>query len=168
MKKEKGEKLQRVTNEDLQKAITEGFDKLITVLSESRKTFPAMMGPISSQQASSTMGSLPLNPVTTSSSSLYPVPVEFRDIIDTVLNKKFGTEIVYLPETTSFQFSILVPKEYSNASEAHWSIQKEDRRSKVIENALGVNGVRDWATKVYENLSVEAKSKIFYDRTQPL
>lgn len=98
----------------------------------------------------------------------YPIPVEFREAVDMILNKKFGIEIEYLNDSASFQFSLLVPREYSNAGESHWTSYKEDRRTRLIENALGVNGVRDWSSKVYENLPPEIKSKIFYDRTQPI
>lgn len=98
----------------------------------------------------------------------YPIPVEFREATDLILNKKFEIEIDYLPDVASFQFSVLVPREYSNAGNFHWETHKEDRRSKIIENAMGINGVREWSMKIYENLSSEIRSKIFYDRTQPV
>ena len=99
--------------------------------------------------------------------NLLPVPTEYREIVNSTLNKKFGIEIAYPSDTASFEFSILVPKEYSNAGLPHWETHKEDRRSRVIINALGVNGVREWATKVYENFSNETRSQIAFDRAQP-
>ena len=104
----------------------------------------------------------------TETTSKYPIPVEFREATDLILNKKFEIEIDYLPDVASFQFSVLVPREYSNAGNSHWETHKEDRRSKIIENAMGINGVREWSMKIYENLSSEIRSKIFYDRTQPV
>ena len=100
--------------------------------------------------------------------SKFPIPVEYRNIVDTVLNKKFEVDLDYSGDSASFNFSILVPKEYSNAGLPHWETYHEDRRTKVIVNALGVNGVRDWATQVYENFNPETKSRITFDRTQPL
>ena len=104
--------------------------------------------------------------VSGSPSSLFPIPAEFREVVDTVLNKKFDIQIEYLSDSASFLFSILVPKEYSNASPAHWQSMHEDRRTRTILNALGANGVREWATKVYDNFDPETKSRITFDRSQ--
>lgn len=104
--------------------------------------------------------------VSGSPSSLFPIPAEFREVVDTVLNKKFDIQIEYLSDSAAFLFSILVPKEYSNASPAHWQSMHEDRRTRTILNALGANGVREWATKVYENFDPETKSRITFDRSQ--
>lgn len=97
----------------------------------------------------------------------FPIPVEYREIVDNNLNKKFGIDINYLSDTASFEFSVLVPKEYSNASPTHWETYHQDRRSRVIQNAYGANGVRDWVMLVYENFGPETKSRITFDRSQP-
>lgn len=94
----------------------------------------------------------------------HPIPIEYRHTVDTILNNRFGIELEYLPDGAAFQFSVLVPEEYSNAAKPHWETYKEDRRSKVISNALGVNGVREWATLIYENLGMETKARITHDR----
>ena len=96
----------------------------------------------------------------------FPVPYEFNELKDTLLNKTFGIEIDYLPDQAAMNFSILVPKKYSNAGENHWITYKEDRRSKVISNALGANGVRQWCEQVYNNFNESTKSAITYDRSQ--
>lgn len=95
-----------------------------------------------------------------------PVPLEFVEVINTTLNRKFGVEVNYMADTASFEFSILVPQQYSNAAKSHWDTYHEDRRSKVIENALGVNGVREWATTVYNNFNVETRSAITAGRAE--
>lgn len=100
------------------------------------------------------------------STSQFPIPVEYREIVNNTLNKKFGIEIGYETPGT-FMFSVLVPEEYSNAGKNHWETYREDRRSKVIENALGTNGVQQWTTLVYDNFNPEIKSKIVFDRAQP-
>lgn len=97
----------------------------------------------------------------------FPVPYEYQELVNTLLNKHFSIEINYLPDAASFEFSILVPQKYSNASASHWATYKEDRRTKVIQNVLGANGVREWVLKVYENFPTETKSAITYDRAQP-
>lgn len=97
----------------------------------------------------------------------FPIPLEYREVIDLILNKKFGIEITYMGDVAAFDLSIMVPREYSNAGEPHWQTNRQDRRSKVIQNAYGSNGVREWAQKVYDNFSNETKAKITFDRGQP-
>ena len=95
-----------------------------------------------------------------------PIPLEFVEVVNTTLNRKFGIDIRYMADTASFEFSVLVPKLYSNAGKSHWDTYHEDRRSRVIENALGVNWVRDWCTKVYDNFNNETKSAIAAGRSE--
>ena len=96
--------------------------------------------------------------------SKFPIPFEFRDAVEDILNKAFGIEIHYQSDNAAFQFDIIVPEQYSNAGKPHWETYKEDRRSKVIMNQLGVAGVREWAQKVYDNLSPEVKAQVTIDR----
>lgn len=96
----------------------------------------------------------------------FPVPYEYQELVNTLLNKHFQIEINYLPDAASFEFAILVPKNYSNAPESHWETYKEDRRSKVIQNAYGANGVREWVLQVYNNFNEETRSAITFDRAQ--
>lgn len=97
----------------------------------------------------------------------FPIPFEYQELVHTLLNKEFGVDIKYLPDTSSFEFTIIVPKKYSNAPQTHWDTYGADRRTKVIENAYGANGVREWVTKVYNNLPAETQALITYDRAQP-
>lgn len=96
----------------------------------------------------------------------FPIPLEYTELVNTLLNKKFKVEIKYQPDAAAFEFAILVPKEYSNASPMHWETFKEDRRNKVIQNAYGANGVREYVLQVYDNFPTETKSMITYDRAQ--
>lgn len=97
----------------------------------------------------------------------FPVPYEYQELVNTILNKHFGVEINYLPPQAAFEFSILVPKKYSNALPAHWETYHEDRRMKVIQNAYGANGVREYLSQVYNNFPQDIQSAITYDRAQP-
>jgi len=91
------------------------------------------------------------------------IPTEYREIVNEVLNKKFGIQIDYLPDKPEFIFSIIVPKEYSNMSEQEWEVKKADIRSKVISIAEGANGVRQWCEQIYNNLSPEIKARVKQD-----
>ena len=93
-----------------------------------------------------------------------PVPKEWQEAVDTILNKKFTVEVEYSADTPTFGFSILVPKEYSNATKPHWDTFHEDRRTRVVENAQGVAGVKQWVERVYNNFDNETKAKITSDR----
>lgn len=108
----------------------------------------------------------PTQNVTAPTDFQFPIPVEYREAIDTILNKRFGIDVKYLGDTAAFEFSILVPKGYSNAGEKHWETYHEDRRSKIILNAFGSNGVREWATQVYQNFGPEIQSLIVHDRAE--
>lgn len=96
----------------------------------------------------------------------YPIPYEYREVVESVLNKEFRLEITPLSDKPAFQLSILVPKKYSNISPNQYDLMHEDRRSRVISFADGINGVRDWAQKVYDNLPQETKSMVVNAREQ--
>lgn len=100
----------------------------------------------------------------TTSSNSFPIPVEYQQLVETILNKKFKVEISYAPDAVGFNFAILVPKEYSNAAEPHWLTYGEDRRNKVIQNAFGINGVREYLQLIYDNFGLETKAQITADR----
>lgn len=92
------------------------------------------------------------------------IPQQYLDAVHTILNKRFGVEMEYQPDTPNFGFSILVPKEYSNAGEPHWAMFHEDRRTRVINNSEGSAGVKLWVEKVYNNFDMETRTRITADR----
>jgi len=96
--------------------------------------------------------------------SKFPIPVDYQDAVDTILNKHFKIELTYPTDQAAFEFTIFVPEKYSNAGKPHWDMYGCDRRTRVIQNALGLLGVREWCTKVYENFSAETKAAITMDR----
>lgn len=161
MKKEKPDVLNSILEE--LRLLNENFTKF----TEAR---PVLVSPVGSTISSVpfTVQNVDIPPPTSqvTMSGGFPIPVEYREIVNDLLNKKFEIEIKYLADSASFEFGILVPKEYSNSSESHWQTYKEDRRSKVIQNAYGANGVREWVLHVYDNLSQEIRSRVAYDRAQ--
>lgn len=96
----------------------------------------------------------------------YPIPQEYRDWVDTVLNKNFGIELEYPNQQPGYQrFSIVVPDKYSNASAEYKSqIGGRDLRSKVLENNQAVTGVKEWIETVYNNFGQDTKTLIAMDR----
>jgi hypothetical protein len=92
------------------------------------------------------------------------VPHDYLELVRTILNPKFQVELDFSTDTAEFLFSVLVPEEYSNAGKPHWDMYHEDRRTRKISNALGVNGVREWVQKIYESFDMEIRSRITQDR----
>lgn len=166
-KKEKPDKLPEgfptKENDALLKAIsdlTEAVSKINEKFLKEEDTKPiVIVSPVANVTTPTATASAPTE-------SQFPIPFEYTEIVNTVLNNKFKVDIKYQPDNAAFEFHILVPEEYSNAGKPHWDTYHEDRRSKVILNAYGANGVREWVTKVYENFNPEMKSRITYDRAQ--
>ncbi len=141
--------------------LTESVSQLVELLA-AKPTIMATPFPAAAITASPAYSA----PVSTGQVNQFPIPFEYRNAVDTILNKKFGLEISYPSDGVGFDFQVLVPKEYSNAGEPHWSTYGEDRRSKVIANAFGINGVREWLNLIYNNLPMETKNKVTFDRGQ--
>ena len=95
-----------------------------------------------------------------------PVPLEYRNIVDSVLNSNFGIQIMPHSDRPSFTFAVVVPEEYSNMSGPYKEMYKIDLRPKVISYADGINGVRAWCELVYNNLNPESRSKVTEDRAR--
>lgn len=108
----------------------------------------------------------PIAKVEIQSISQYPVPMEYREIIDSVLNHKFGIKIDPMSDRPAFMLTIIVPPEYSNLSEAEKKMQVTDIRCKVIGYAEGSNGVRQYAELVAGNLGAEIRAQIIMDRAK--
>jgi len=110
----------------------------------------------------------PIQTITTNQtyhqSNKYPVPFEYRQVVDETLNKEFDIEINPRSDLPVFEFTIIVPDKYSNMSPDQKQMLGADRRPKVINYAEGINAVREWAQKVYDNFSMETKSQITNDR----
>lgn len=93
-----------------------------------------------------------------------PIPRDYLDGVKTILNQKFTPKIEYSVDAPTFAFSVLVPREYSNATGAHWDMYHEDRRVRVLNNAAGPAGVKEWLKMVYDNLDAEVRARIVAER----
>ncbi len=98
------------------------------------------------------------------SKSQNPIPMEYREIIDTVLNHSFGITIDPLPDRPAFMLNIIVPEKYSNMDANEKAVKKVDLRAKIIHYAEGSNGVRQYAELIANNLGPELRANIIADR----
>lgn len=104
-------------------------------------------------------------PVENVSQSETPVPLEWRQVVEEVLNTKFPIEVKYL-DGGLFELTINVPKEYSNAHEFEWQMNKSDRRIKIMNNFLGANGVREYCELISKNLGPDIMRKVQEDKSK--
>ena len=88
----------------------------------------------------------------------YPIPAEYKEIVELTFNKSFGVRLEPMSDSPSFLFSIVVPKKYSRVTAG------EDLRPKVITYSDGVSGVRLWADKVFGNFDGDTQALIVQDR----
>lgn len=89
-----------------------------------------------------------------------PVPPAWQKAVHEILGIDFECEFVQ-PDNGGNIFKIIVPKEKSNASQAHWKEHGSDRRSKELGNA-GLEGVKAYAKKVRLNLLAAGKKLVQY------
>ncbi len=163
-------KVKEITTDELLREVVvelKQTNKALKELTESKPTPPAAMDPKSENTVEEPLVTPP--PVvepTAPPTAKYPVPSEYREIVDTILNKEFGLEMEPLSDQPAFQVSIIVPKIYSNATDNHFEMYKEDRRSRTIKYSDGSNGVREWADTVLKNLGTEISTKISLAREQ--
>lgn len=124
--------------------------------------------PLVSSPVSAPTDNIPATPQpTVTESTVYPVPIEYRECVDQELNKEFGVTIDPHPDAPLFTFTVVVPDKYSNMTPSQREINKADLRPKVISYAEGINAVREWSQRVFNNFSPEIRSLIVNDRMQP-
>ena len=99
-----------------------------------------------------------------SSATNYPIPQDYREIVNNVLNRSFGIEITPRSDAPLFEFVVIVPEKYSTMTPDQKQMMKRDIRLKVINYAEGANGVRSWCELVYNSFSQEIKGQITQDR----
>lgn len=96
-----------------------------------------------------------------------PVPQEYREVVDSVLNRYFGIRLLPRADAPMFEFTIVVPDKYSQATDEQKRMVGGDIRPKVLTLADGVNGVRLWAETVFKNFNPEIRGQIVEDRVKP-
>ena len=102
------------------------------------------------------------NPITTNDYN--PIPSAYSDEVRKVLNQKFGIDLIYSSDLPQFEFTIIIPDEYCTMPQNEKDIKKVDLRTKVIKHSEGINGVKEWAERVFNTFPPELKAKITIDR----
>lgn len=144
------------------KTKTDKVADAINLLAEAIKSLEQKIEEKLTQQAKKEEVVVPVNTNNDTGLPSDNFPQEFRTIINERLNHKFKAKVVYRSDGM-FELHIFVPKEYSNASEPQWALNKQDLRMKVIENAMGEIGVREWVDKIAENLGQEIMMRVHDD-----
>ena len=93
-----------------------------------------------------------------------PIPPDFSDIVRNTLNKNFTVELFSRTDAPLMELHIVVPDKYSTMTVEAKEMVKRDIRTRVISYAEGVNGVREFAEKVYNSFTPEYRSQIVADR----
>lgn len=75
------------------------------------------------------------------------VPVDIQAVAQKILGEKFTFEIESLKDQPAFLFTVVVPSEYSPLRGV-----EQDKRSKIIPNVAGLNGVSEWCEIVKGNI----------------
>lgn len=88
----------------------------------------------------------------------------FRRMLDEFLNKGFDYRIEDGPNPAFLHFTVLVPKKYSNAPEAHWEIYHEDARPVVMSIREADVMLKQHLDRVFNNFSPEVRALIINDR----
>ena len=94
----------------------------------------------------------------------YPVPMDYRAIVDTVLNKNFGIRVNPKSDAPQFEFIIEVPEKYSTVSKEYIRMYGSDLRPRVLNYAEGATGVKEWTDRVFDSFDLQMKSLIVADR----
>lgn len=95
-----------------------------------------------------------------------PIPKDWKEMVETVLNKNFEVEIEPHRDAPLTTFTVIVPEKYSQMTPSQREIIKRDIRPKVITNAGGVAEVKEWTEIVYKNLTPEIQAMVVADRSK--
>lgn len=81
------------------------------------------------------------------------IPRDYINLVKEMLGEDFGLKIDYFTDRPEFMLSIIVPKKFSSLDGNNYDERGGDVRSRVIKNAEGINGVREWVKMVHDNVT---------------
>ena len=97
-----------------------------------------------------------------------PVPFEFRQVVDEVLNKFFEIRVKngakISDNVDGFVLTIIVPDKYSTATEYQKQSVGGDLRVKAIPYALREIGVKEWCDLVWKTFNEDIQGQVTEDR----
>lgn len=79
-----------------------------------------------------------------------PVSPKWRKQVETILGPEFGCEINHADDG-GVKFTVIVPREKSNATQDHWDMYKADRRTIEV-SRTGLEGVKQYCLRIRANL----------------
>lgn len=137
------------------------------VIAGQKELKDALLKPITSQAVS--IRELPTQLPTNASSTtnipeLQMIPADYRQTVDSILNKDFGIELEAHKDAPLLTLTIVVPEKYSQMTPTQKEILHRDIRPKVITTAGGVAEVREWAETVFKNLGPDLQAMVTSDR----
>lgn len=141
----------KATIADVLEAV-QGINERLAKLEEKKDVFTLNLDPKNNSSAIST----PLAPTEPE----YPIPSEYRAIVDEILSPAFGIKIEPDSDRPAFTLKILVPKEFSNATEDYWKTNKCDVRAKVLTYGEGQLGVRAYVELIKANLGSDIMARV--------
>lgn len=77
---------------------------------------------------------------------------EWRKIVDEILGPDFGIMVNFDKDGSTMKFTIIVPKDKSNAKQDYMEFYKHDYRTIALNPAATGIGVRQWCERIKRNL----------------
>ena len=90
----------------------------------------------------------------------YPIPVEYRMIVNQELGKDFGIKVDPAPDRPEFNFTIIVPERLNTLTEDEKKMYGQDLRGKMISYSQGISGVREYVALVKKNLAAKMQEQV--------
>lgn len=142
-------KVSQADFDEFKKSVDAGFTAILDKLDTSAVAAPSVTAPVTAVTDEA-------GPKT----ELTPVPPTWRELVVKILGPDFECEFEQPPQGGQ-KFSIIVPKEKSNADQQHWLNFARDKRTKELSNT-GITGVETWCKKVRANLLAANKTLVQY------
>lgn len=136
-----------------QDKVDQGFGKLLEKLDEIKKTPALVVQPAAPVKPVKVEGGPTPDDAT-------PVPPKWVATVHEILGPEFDVRFEQ-PDSGGARFTIIVPKDKSNANKDHWEMYKHDYRTKDIGNT-GLAGVKEYCILVRKNLLASEVKLIQY------
>lgn len=81
------------------------------------------------------------------------IPRKWRELVDNILDARFGIKIDDFDNTTDQMLHIIVPDEFSSLTNEDKAKGVKDIRSIIIKRASAENDIKSWCQKIRINLS---------------
>jgi len=94
------------------------------------------------------------------------IPPQYRGLVHKFFNPEDGFKFLLTypsinekgAEVGGYYFTIVVPKELSNATDAYLKLYKVDLRTRALQAAHMVKGIEEWCQRVARNINYKKKN----------